>query len=133
MKIEPTNDYDLIASLCGEDAQYMPPKELWDTAQGITVLVASDEGAPKMLAVLLEHGETGEPEVHIQPPPEPWKGTIKACGEFKQWILRNRTWKQVWSWTSASDTRTFQFAKHLGFEEAFDQGERKFIVLNLNN
>jgi len=132
MKIGPTKDFEVIKHLFDGDPATLPDWELWKDREDITVLVAIEDKEPKMMALLLDRGETKQPEVHICAP-EPYRHAFQACNGFREWIKRYKTWKQVWSYTSQSDTRTFAFAKHLGFEHAFDEGERKFIVLNLNN
>lgn len=131
MKIQKTRNYGLIRRLCGKDAEFLPPRRLWKYAVGITNLVVVDEGVPKMLAVLVEPKDGKEPEVHIQLPPQPWKKTIPACELVRDWIKQNRSWERVHSWTEAGDTRTFEFAKYLGFREEAEADGRKMIVLDL--
>ena len=127
MTIETTTDPEVIRELSG-DLEY-PDTDLWLGKDGLTVLVARENGKAKMMALVYDKGVlTKMPEVHLQAP-GPYRNAVKACRGFKAWIMANKPWKTIWSYTV--DPQTFAFAKHLGFQHAFDEDGKSFIVLSL--
>lgn len=126
MTIEQTSDHEVIRQVCGDLP--MPDYNLW--VDKITVLVAKegDEAKMGMLLVGPEYTMTGKPEAHIHAP-RMFSGAIEACAGFKRWVKENTTLEQVWSY--AVDPKTFRFAKAFGFQHAFDDDGKNFLVLNI--
>lgn len=132
--VEETRDKEVVMSLLDDEVrEKAPPIDAWFDFPSFTYLVAKENGEPRLLALLVDGGtETQNPEIHLSAT-RPWMHITIGCRMMKEWIKQNRDWPQIWSFTRSDNPTTLELAKHLGFDHAFDDENRRFIVLNLNN